>query len=128
MKELVEALKNNWEGYEKIQAIAKNKAPKYGRDDDEADEMARKFMELWSEEVWKYKTTLSDAQLRPGMLSWNYWVGDGYILAASADGRKRGQFLSNAICPSNGADTNGPTSNINSVGKALGGKVAEAIL
>lgn len=125
MKELVEALKNNWEGYEKIQAIAKNKAPKYGRDDDEADEMARKFMELWSEEVWKYKTTLSDAQLRPGMLSWNYWVGDGYILAASADGRKRGQFLSNAICPSNGADTNGPTSNINSVGKALGGKVAE---
>ncbi len=122
MEELITALKDNWVGHEKLQAIAKNKAPKYGRDDDEADELARKFMELWSEECWKYKTTATDAQLRPGMLSWNYWVGDGYILSASPDGRANGQFLSNAICPSNGADTKGPTANINSVGKALGGK------
>jgi formate C-acetyltransferase len=48
------------------------------------------------------------------MLSWNYWVGDGYVLAASPDGRPKGQFLSNAICPSNGADINGPTANANS--------------
>jgi pyruvate-formate lyase len=50
-------------------------------------------------------------------------VGDGYIMAASADGRPKGRFLSNAICPSNGADINGPTANANSVGKALGGTV-----
>ena len=61
-------------------------------------------------------------RFRPGMLSWNYWVGAGYILKASANGRRESQFLSNAICPSNGADINGPTSNSNSVGKALGGK------
>lgn len=121
MQELIDALKNNWKGYEKLQLIAKNKAPKYGRDDDQADEVARSFMELWSEEVWKYKTTTTGLQFRPGMLSWNYWVGDGYILAASPDGRKCGQFLSNAICPCNGADILGPTANINSVGKAIGG-------
>jgi formate C-acetyltransferase len=45
-------------------------------------------------------------------------------MAASADGRPKGQFLSNAICPSNGADINGPTANANSVGKALGGKAS----
>jgi formate C-acetyltransferase len=56
------------------------------------------------------------------MLSWNYWTTYAGITFASPDGRKRGQFLSNAICPSNGADVNGPTSNSNSVGKALGGK------
>jgi formate C-acetyltransferase len=56
------------------------------------------------------------------MLSWNYWVSDGFILAASADGRPKGRFLSNALCPSNGADINGPTANVNSVGKVLGGK------
>ena len=56
------------------------------------------------------------------MLSWNYWAGDGYVMAASADGRRKGQFLSNAICPSNGADIHGPTANANSVGKVLGGK------
>lgn len=125
MSELIKALKDNWVGHERLQAIAKNKAPKYGRDDDEADEVARKFMELWSEETWHYKTVDTDAQIRPGMLSWNYWVGDGYILPASPDGRANGQFLSNAICPCNGADTNGPTSNINSVGKVLGGKDKE---
>jgi trans-4-hydroxy-L-proline dehydratase len=47
------------------------------------------------------------------------------------DGRQRrrpseGQFLSNAICPSNGADINGPTANANSVGKVLGGKESGA--
>ena len=122
MEELLQALKDNWKGYEKLQAIAKNKAPKYGRDDDEADALAEDFMHYWTEEVWKYKTSLTDVQLRPGMLSWNYWVSDGYILSASPDGRENGQFLSNAICPSNGADIKGPTSNVNSVGKALGGK------
>ena len=56
------------------------------------------------------------------MLSWNYWVSDGFILAASPDGRPKGKFLSNAICPSNGADIFGPTANVNSVGKVIGGK------
>ncbi|NLD26547.1 MAG: hypothetical protein GX661_04215, partial [Acholeplasmataceae bacterium] len=122
MDELITALKNNWEGYEKLQLLAKNKAPKYGRNDDEADELARKFMKCWTDEVWKYKTSITDAQLRPGMLSWNYWISDGYVLPASPNGRKNGQFLSNAICPSNGADSKGPTANINSVGTAIGGK------
>jgi pyruvate-formate lyase len=85
--------------------------------------MARRVMELWTAETWKYRTRSTKRQFRPGMLSWNYWVGDGFILAASADGRPRGQFLSNAICPSNGADIHGPTANVNSVGNALGGKV-----
>ncbi|MDR2749207.1 MAG: hypothetical protein LBC41_00980, partial [Clostridiales bacterium] len=120
METLIEALKDNWEGCDRLQALAKNKAPKYGRDDDEADAMALRVMDLWSEEVWKHKTSIG-AQFRPGMLSWNYWIGSGYILPASPDGRKKGQFLSNAICPVNGADTNGPTANANSVGKALGG-------
>jgi formate C-acetyltransferase len=125
MAELIEALKANWAGYEVLQAKAKNKAPKYGRDDDAADLMAEKVMDLWTEETWTYKTRSTGRQFRPGMLSWNYWVGDGYILPASPDGRPKGQFLSNAICPSNGADINGPTANANSVGKALGGKMKE---
>ena len=58
------------------------------------------------------------------MLSWNYWVADSFLLPASPDGRPRGKFLSNALCPSNGADTNGPTANVNSVGKVLGGRAA----
>ncbi|HPQ54153.1 MAG TPA: pyruvate formate lyase family protein [Spirochaetota bacterium] len=125
MKDLVSALKKNWEGYEVLQAMAKNRAPKYGRDDDEADSMGRRVMELWTGETWKHRTKSTGRRFRPGMLSWNYWAGDGFIMAASPDGRQRGQFLSNAICPSNGADIHGPTSNTNSVGKVLGGKVPD---
>ncbi len=124
MSELLEALRSNWEGHETLQAWARFRSPKYGRDDDAADEMARQVMELWTEETWKHRTESTGRRFRPGMLSWNYWVGDSFVLAASADGRPKGKFLSNAICPSNGADTDGPTANANSVGKALGGRSA----
>ena len=122
MQELVDALKDNWVGHEVLQAKALNKAPKYGRDDDEADKIGKKVMELWVEETWKYKTRSTGRQYRPGMLSWNFWIHDSFILPASPDGRQKGKFLSNALCPTNGADINGPTANVNSVGKVLGGK------
>ena len=125
MAELIAALRANWAGHEVLQARAKFKAPKYGRDDDTADAMARRVMDLWTDECWKHETWATKRRFRPGMLSWNYWAGDGFVLAASPDGRPKGQFLSNAICPSNGADINGPTSNANSVGKALGGRTGD---
>jgi pyruvate-formate lyase len=80
-------------------------------------------METWTAETWKHKTRSTHRQFRPGMLSWNYWVADGFILPASPDGRPKGRFLSNALCPSNGADINGPTANVNSVGKVLAGEI-----
>jgi pyruvate-formate lyase len=122
MQELIDALRDNWQGHAVLQAQALNKAPKYGRDDDLADELSRRVMDLWGAETWKHKTRTTGRQCRPGMLSWNYWVSDSFILPASPDGRPQGKFLSNALCPSNGADTNGPTANVNSVGKVLGGK------
>jgi formate C-acetyltransferase len=125
MAELVQALRDNWVGHEALQARAQHRAPKYGRDDDSADAMGRRVMELWTEETWKYRTRSTDRQFRPGMLSWNYWVADSFILPASPDGRPSGKFLSNALCPSNGADSNGPTANANSVGKVLGGRAAD---
>jgi formate C-acetyltransferase len=125
MDELVQALRDNWQGHETLQAWARFRAPKYGRDDDDADAMAARVMGVWTEETWKHRTRSTSRQFRPGMLSWNYWIADGYIMAASADGRPKGQFLSNAICPSNGVDVNGPTANANSVGKALGGRAPD---
>jgi pyruvate-formate lyase len=122
MRELIDALKDNWQGHAVLQAQALNKAPKYGRDDDDADEMGRQVMDLWAGETWKHKTRHTGRQFRPGMLSWNYWIADSFILPASPDGRPKGKFLSNALCPSNGADTEGPTANVNSVGKVLGGR------
>jgi formate C-acetyltransferase len=128
---LIDALRANWisptgrEGFEALRAKALNKAPKYGRDDVEADALAKAVMDLWCAETWKHRTHSTKRRFRPGMLSWNYWAGDGFVMAASPNGRERGQFLSNAICPSNGADINGPTANSNSVGAVLGGRSSE---
>ena len=122
MDELLQALRDNWVGHEVLQARAVHKTPKFGRDDDTADALARKVMDLWCDLTWGHRTTSTGRQFRPGMLSWNYWAGDGFVLAASPNGRAKGRFLSNAICPSNGADIHGPTANANSVGKVLGGR------
>jgi pyruvate-formate lyase len=124
LPELVQALKDNWCGHEVLQARASHKAPKYGRDDPAADALGQDVMKFWAEETWKYRTHSTGRQFRPGMLSWNYWVSYSDILPATADGRPKGRFLSNAMCPSNGADINGPTANVNSVGTVLGGKTA----
>ncbi|MHA1499688.1 MAG: glycine radical domain-containing protein [Promethearchaeota archaeon] len=60
------------------------------------------------------------------MLSWNYWAGaDAGFTIATPNGRKAGTFLSNAICPTNGADVKGPTAVTNSVGAVLGGKTED---
>jgi formate C-acetyltransferase len=127
MRQLIDALKDNWEGHEVLQAQARNRAPKYGRDDDVADAMGRRVMDLWTAETWKHRSEHTGRQFRPGMLSWNYWVSDSFVLPASPDGRPRGQFLSNALCPVNGVDSDGPTANVNSVGKVLGGKAPDGM-
>ena len=127
ISQIKDALINDFKGeeYSVMQTVLKNKAKKYGNDDDEADEIARKVMEIWAEETWKYKTP-TNFQYRPGMLSWNYWAGaDAQFTVATPNGRNKGTFLSNAICPTNGADEKGPTAVTNSVGIALGGKTGE---
>ncbi|NHJ04243.1 MAG: hypothetical protein EAX90_05435 [Candidatus Heimdallarchaeota archaeon] len=125
IEEIKEALMNNFQGKKQFQIMKTklaNKAPKYGNDNDEADLLAKEVMEFWANETWKYKTP-TDYQFRPGMLSWNYWAGnDAFYTIATPNGREASTFLSNAICPTNGADINGPTSVANSVGIALGGK------
>jgi len=120
--QIKDAIINDFKGNEVMQTFLKNKAPKYGNDEEVADEIARMAMETWAEECWKYKTP-TNYQFRPGMLSWNYWAGaDANLTIATPNGRNKGTFLSNAICPTDGTDTKGPTAVTNSVGKALGGK------
>jgi len=120
--QIKDAIMNNFNGYEIMQNYLSNKAPKYGNDEDDNDELARMVMETWAEECWKYKTP-TNYQYRPGMLSWNYWAGaDAGYTIATPNGRKKGLFLSNAICPTDGADIKGPTAIANSVGNVLGGK------
>ncbi len=116
MDDLIKAIDANYEGYEVIQQQLINKAPKYGNDDPHADELAQKVSRFWSGAVTRYTSPATGRRYRAGYLSWNYWISYAPKTAATPDGRKRGSFLSNGVCPVNGADRHGPTSVINSVG------------
>jgi pyruvate-formate lyase len=117
MDELLRALDANFEGYESLRQMLLHKAPKYGNDDPEADEIARRVSQFWTTEAFRHTTPETGKRYRGGYLSWNYWVAYAPRTAATPDGRRRGQFLSNGVCPVNGADRNGPTAVIRSVGR-----------
>ncbi|MBN1658937.1 MAG: formate C-acetyltransferase/glycerol dehydratase family glycyl radical enzyme [Anaerolineae bacterium] len=116
MDELVRALDANFEGYEALRQTLLHKAPKFGNDDDYADDLAREFSRYWTEEAFRRVAPDTGKRYRGGYLSWNYWVAYAPKTAATPDGRRRGQFLSNGVCPVNGADRLGPTAVIKSVG------------
>jgi len=119
MPDLLAAIKNNFEGEgeERLRQMLINKAPKYGNDDDYADSIAREISQYWTTEITKRTSPATGRRYRAGYLSWNYWISYAKPTAATPDGRKRAQFLSNGICPVNGADTKGPTAATLSVGK-----------
>lgn len=115
MGQLLEALQANFEGHESLRQTLLNRAPKYGNDDPYTDEIARQVSRFWTEEAFLH-TSPTGKRYRGGYLSWNYWIAYAPSTAATPDGRRRGQFLSNAVCPVNGADRQGPTAVIKSVG------------
>jgi formate C-acetyltransferase len=116
MDELLAAVRANFEGYESLRQTLVNKAPKFGNDDPYVDDIAREVSRFWTEEAFKHTTPASGRRYRGGYLSWNYWIAYAPSTAATPDGRKRGTFLSNGVCPVNGADRQGPTAIIKSVG------------
>ncbi len=113
--QLLEAIRANYQGCEPLRQMMLNKAPKYGNDDAYADDIAREVSRFWTQEVFKHESP-TGKRYRGGYLSWNYWIAYAPTTAATPDGRRRGQYLSNAVCPVNGADRKGPTAVIQSVG------------
>jgi formate C-acetyltransferase len=115
--ELVRALDASFEGHEPLRQMLLHKVPKYGNDDPYVDDIACEISSFWTEEASRHVAPSTGKRYRGGYLSWNYWVAYAPKTSATPDGRRRGQFLSNGVCPVNGADRLGPTAVIKSVGR-----------
>jgi trans-4-hydroxy-L-proline dehydratase len=115
--ELAKAVKDNFEGHEGLRQTLLNKVPKYGNDDDYADEVARYLSQAWTRIVFERTSPATGRRYRAGYLSWNYWIAFAPSTAATPDGRRKGTYLSNAIGPVDGSDRRGPTAVTLSVGK-----------
>jgi len=115
MGDLTRALKKNFKGHETLQQTLRSRAPKYGNDDPQADDLARELNEFFSNNVSSRTSSATGRRYRIGFLSWNYWVLFATSTAATPDGRPRGSYLSNGVCPVTGADHKGPVSVARSV-------------
>jgi formate C-acetyltransferase len=114
--ELTEATGADFVGFEQIQHDLIYNTPKYGNDDDYADQHAVAVFEIFYNAV-NGRTDSRGGIHRINMLPTTSHVYFGSVIGATHDGRKAHKPLSEGISPSQGVDKQGPTSVIKSASK-----------
>jgi len=125
MKELCEALENNFEGNETLQKLLSD-VPKFGNDDDYADEQVAWVSHVFADEVGKQPNTRGGFSTPLGA-PLQYYVFGGKVVGALPSGRSAWQPLSDAWSPSAGCDTKGPTAVLGSMGKIDNAELAAGV-
>jgi pyruvate-formate lyase len=116
MNELISALDSDFEGGGDLQKKLLDDTPKYGNDDDYADETAYRVFEAFFEAVDGRPNT-KGGHFRINMLPTTSHVYFGSVVGATADGRNAQEPLSEGISPVQGADRKGPTAVLKSASK-----------
>jgi pyruvate formate-lyase/glycerol dehydratase family glycyl radical enzyme len=116
MKELLQALRNDFEGFESLRERFVYETPKYGNDDDYADRIMQTVFESYFKAVDGRPNTKGGCH-RINLLPTTVHIYFGSMTGAMPDGRKNGEPLSEGVSPVQGVDTNGPTAVIKSVSK-----------
>jgi len=127
LSDLMQALEDDFRGHERLQQFLLNKVPKYGNDDDYADSIMKRVVDIYFE-------TLND---RPSSRSGRYGINllpttvhiyFGLVSGATPDGRNASKPISDGISPVQGADLKGPTSVIKSASKMDQGRFCGTLL
>jgi formate C-acetyltransferase len=113
---MADALRKNWAGYEKLRQRMLNTVPKFGNDDDYADELARLGARIYCEEVEKYSNPRG-GRFQAGLYPVSANVPLGTAVGALPDGRLAGTALADGVSPVSGRDVQGPTAAVKSVAK-----------
>ena len=116
LKQVVEACEHNYQG--KGEEILRNilwNAPKWGNDDDRADQIAKDILEFGLREMLKYKT-FSGGQILGGIHQ-PHPVPTGRDIMATPEGRFAGKPAAVTLTPESGTMANGPTAALKSASK-----------
>jgi formate C-acetyltransferase len=117
MAQLISALKGDFENQEEIRHMLLDRAPKFGNDDDRADVLCNAVLNIYCDELCKYKNARNGSFV--GALYYlTANIPFGLNTAATPDGRRAGEPLNDGgISPVHGQDRKGATAVAKSVGK-----------
>ena len=128
MDELLKAVASNWgrdencqlstvnSPLEKMRQFIMNRTPFFGNDDDYADSIAMKVYDDLVKAIEGHPNTRG-GKTQLNMLSTTCHNYFGSVCGASVNGRLAHFAISDGTSPAHGADTNGPTAVIKSLGK-----------
>ncbi|HCS38385.1 MAG TPA: formate C-acetyltransferase/glycerol dehydratase family glycyl radical enzyme [Anaerolineaceae bacterium] len=116
MDELLKMLDSNFEGVERSRQLLLNRTPKYGNDDDAADDLMVRVFESYFNAVDGRRNT-KGGEYHINMLPTTCHIYFGSVTGALPDGRFTGKPLSEGVSPVQGADRHGPTAVVRSVAK-----------
>ncbi|OQY23379.1 MAG: formate C-acetyltransferase/glycerol dehydratase family glycyl radical enzyme [Anaerolineaceae bacterium 4572_32.1] len=116
LDDLLAVLEDDFAGHERTRQLLLNKTPRYGNDDDYADEVMQAVFEAYFEAIDGRPNT-KGGRYRINLLPTTCHIYFGSVTGATSDGRKAGQPLSEGISPVQGADRHGPTAVLKSVAK-----------
>ena len=116
MADLLAALKADFKCHERTRLMLVNKTPKFGNDDDYADDVMRDLFEVYFAAV-DGRSNTKGGTYRINLLPTTVHVYFGSVIGAMPDGRFAEKPLSEGISPVQGADRHGPTAVIKSASK-----------
>lgn len=116
MAEVLDAIKCDFEGYEPMRQYLLNKVPKWGNNDPEADDMAKRVADYYSSKVHSF-TNARGGPVQAALFTLTTQWSMGKLTGAMPDGRKAGTSLAPGVGAAPGRDMNGATGLIGSVGK-----------
>lgn len=115
-EEMIRAIDNDFASFEKMQYQMIYHTPKFGNDDDYADNQACTVFDIFHNAITGKPNTRGGVH-RINLLPTTSHVYFGSVTGATPDGRNSHIPLSEGISPFQGADHNGPTSVIKSASK-----------
>ena len=116
LREFVDILDNDWEGYEPLRQACLKRVPKFGNGDEVADAMTLRVFNFIND-GYKRREKVFGNRYGIDVVGWTGAVSYGKQTGATPDGRKKSTPLCDSVGASQGCDTNGVTALLQSVSR-----------
>jgi len=106
-KDVVEAVRGEFAGFEPLRQMLRNDAPKWGNNVGPVDRLAKEIADTFCAEVLSHSNPRG-GRFVPGIFT-HHQVRLGAKLRSTPDGRRKGEPLAVSLSPANGTAKKGPT-------------------